>query len=276
MCVRRDTCKKKKRFSSTTCRTLFPSKTTKNFIKGGGGGGEREGREEKNRILIVILRATPKKKNGDKSPGQPFPSLLFEKKKVKREKEATGLGDDTRTGVLPGVLEAQGAFEDWMARWFPRFASRIAFRCVLHPRESRDIRRRELFRVIYLFFRSSFLFFFSPLGGEKKKNEVQVVFASVPLSLSLSLSLISSPLSREGKKKKKEREKKKRDVVLSKGVYNKMKIKEKERERGRRKKEECSLLFSLSLTLPTLHIRVTRREGLLSLSSEFFCLKKRQ
>jgi hypothetical protein len=33
-----------------------------------------------------------------------------------------------------------------MARWFPRFASRIAFRCVLHPRESRDIRRRELFR----------------------------------------------------------------------------------------------------------------------------------
>ena len=59
---------------------------------------------------------------------------------------ATGLGDDARTGVPSGVPRAQGAFEDWMARWFPRFASRIAFRCVLHPRESRDIRRRELFR----------------------------------------------------------------------------------------------------------------------------------
>lgn len=57
-----------------------------------------------------------------------------------------GSWDDARTGVLPGVPGAQGAFEDWMARWFPRFASRIAFRCVLHPRESRDIRRRELFR----------------------------------------------------------------------------------------------------------------------------------
>lgn len=66
----------------------------------------------------------------------------------RRERGVGGDGswDDARTGVLPGVPGAQGAFEDWMARWFPRFASRIAFRCVLHPRESRDIRRRELFR----------------------------------------------------------------------------------------------------------------------------------
>ena len=86
------------------------------------------------------------------SPGRPsrLPSSFFRGRGGKGR--ATGLGDDTRTGVLPGVPGAQGAFEDWMARWFPRFASRIAFRCVLHPRESRDIRRQELFRgFLFLF-----------------------------------------------------------------------------------------------------------------------------
>lgn len=46
--------------------------------------------------------------------------------------------------MLSGALRAQIAFESWMTRRSLRFASRIAFRCVLHPRENRDIRRWEL------------------------------------------------------------------------------------------------------------------------------------
>jgi hypothetical protein len=65
-----------------------------------------------------------------------------------------------------------------MARWFPRFASRIAFRCVLHPRESRDIRRRELFQgfsySLLLVVAGTFFFFSSSsssFGKEKTKTK---------------------------------------------------------------------------------------------------------
>lgn len=89
------------------------------------------------------LRATPSSRKARRRRAQGGPPSTSRRGRGVGD---DGSWDDARTGVLPGVPGAQGAFEDWMARWFPRFASRIAFRCVLHPRESRDIRRRELFR----------------------------------------------------------------------------------------------------------------------------------
>jgi len=50
-------------------------------------------------------------------------------------------GGGARAGVLPGKPGAPRAFEDSTTRSFPRFALHVAFRRVLHPRGSRDIRR---------------------------------------------------------------------------------------------------------------------------------------
>ena len=110
------------------------------WARGGGAGGPPgEGGGRGLPPFPPALRATPPRVGGGDGPraAPPPPG---------RGEGGDGSWDDARTGVPPGVPGAQGAFEDRMARWFPRFASRIAFRCVLHPRESRDIRRRELFR----------------------------------------------------------------------------------------------------------------------------------
>lgn len=150
---------------------------------------EREAKENLS-TLYLGRRHSFKKKNGDK----PRAAFHIPPKEKKRERKATGLGDDTRTGVLPGVPGAQGAFEDWMARWFPRFASRIAFRCVLHPRESRDIRRRELFRGFS--FRSFFFLLYCTLLfllAKKKK---------VRYNKSLKHSFVSSEVKKDHKREK--------------------------------------------------------------------------
>lgn len=63
------------------------------------------------------------------------------------------LGGGTRAGVPPGIPGARCAFKNSMTRWFLRFAPRIAFRCVLHPRENRDIHRKELSKEVIHFFK---------------------------------------------------------------------------------------------------------------------------
>lgn len=60
-------------------------------------------------------------------------------------------GGGTRAGVPPGIPGARCAFKNSMTRWFLRFAPRIAFRCVLHPRENRDIHRKELSFIVIHF-----------------------------------------------------------------------------------------------------------------------------
>lgn len=72
---------------------------------------------------------------------------------LEKHKENEMVGGGTRTDVLPGALGAQGAFEGWMTRRSLRFASRIAFRCVLHPHGNQDIRRWKLFPVLLSLFK---------------------------------------------------------------------------------------------------------------------------
>ena len=170
--------RRKEEPSNITTTPRLPGRSLHLFSETKKNGRKRGGFTEKPRLSgghkkkPFDLRATPLKKKAATEAQKTAPRFCFEKRKGGTDRS----WDDARTGVLLGVPGAQGAFEDWMARWFPRFASRIAFRCVLHPRESRDIRRRELFRgfSFLAFFRVlgwSTLPFFSPPPGEGRERE---------------------------------------------------------------------------------------------------------